>query len=766
MLLLASCDWYVPPALLRKVKDRDEDGFLADQAGGDDCDDADPLVSPAAREVCSDGRDNDCNGIFDDFGEGEITWYLDQDGDGYGELLTSRMACPDHLNGTDWAPRTGDCDDTDPQVNPGVEDADCDGRDENCDGVPDDEAENITWYRDADQDTYGDAGDTVMGCKAPEGYAARDGDCDDGDPLRHPGAVEVCDEIDNDCVGGVDDGLALYDLWADGDGDGLGDPAVFAPYCAETRDSYTDNSLDCDDSDASLGELFWYPDADGDCHGDPVGEVSQCVSPLPGVTCGGWVLAPDGDDCDDTTELVAPGLAEVCNDGLDNNCDLADTCTYAGVIALSSDAAMLPQQAFPEGASATFVPDVDGDGFPEVAVGYWDADTSSGAAAGLVELYASPFVAGTAVTAAPVVTFNGAYVDGHAGARLSAAEDLTGDGVPDIIVSAPDANSGKGTVALADASRLGAWGLNATPLQAVRELVGTTSGSQLGGGVVARDVPAVGASALLAVAPGADSAYVVHAPIFDLSIRIELVADAVLEAPGAELIAPMGDVSGDGVPELGVAYWDAGVGVGYFDVVSGTVSGTVVLDTSHDYRVETSASPGFAAAAAGDVDGDGTADWLMAAPKADVNSGGTTVAEAGRAFLLLGPQPALSDAGVDAATIVEGTNAGQLLGSAVLLLDLTGDGLDDLVIGAPGSGGIPGELLLFHGAPPMGLLSAGDHDALFIPGSVSVAALGVTLQSIGDANGDGLADVVAAAAGSGSAGALDPTAFIIFGRGL
>ena len=88
-----------------------------------DCDDGDASVSPAGKEECN-GRDDDCGGDLDEYSAG--TWYVDEDGDGWG---TERG---DDCEGTTVP---GDCDDADAAVHPTAEDAPGDGVDADCDGV-------------------------------------------------------------------------------------------------------------------------------------------------------------------------------------------------------------------------------------------------------------------------------------------------------------------------------------------------------------------------------------------------------------------------------------------------------------------------------------------------------------------------------------------------------------------------------------------------------------------------------------------------------
>jgi hypothetical protein len=106
--------------------DADGDGWWT----GSDCNDADPLINPWAVELC-DGIDNDCDGPADE--NAGDSYYPDADGDGYGDDGAMVLSCtpiPDMLT------QGGDCDDTDPLVNPlGTET--CNGFDDDCDGQVD-----------------------------------------------------------------------------------------------------------------------------------------------------------------------------------------------------------------------------------------------------------------------------------------------------------------------------------------------------------------------------------------------------------------------------------------------------------------------------------------------------------------------------------------------------------------------------------------------------------------------------------------------------
>ncbi len=347
-LLITGCR---TPALVETL-DNDSDGWAAE----DDCEDDNSAVHPGQLEVCN-GVDDDCDGNVD--GEhvigGEI-YFHDGDGDGWGAPATQIIACGQPPG---FVRLDGDCNDDDISIHPGAVET-CDRVDEDCDGVFDNNAVDAgvwfvdadddgtgdfahtvlaceqvlgivanaddcddadptagrlaAWYEDADNDGFGDAMTMTLACHQPEDRVKDNTDCDDSTGQRHPGAAEVCNWIDDDCDGWVDENALDAAPWFyDYDSDGFGSlqyviacqiPTGYAVYNSDCDDQDGDvnphaeewcdgTDGDCDGvvDNAAVDQVEWFYDADGDGHGDPTRITLACEAPV------GWV--EDDGDCDD-----------------------------------------------------------------------------------------------------------------------------------------------------------------------------------------------------------------------------------------------------------------------------------------------------------------------------------------------------------------------------------------------------------------------------------------------------------------------------------
>lgn len=270
------------------------------------------------------------------------TWYLDSDGDGYGNPASSVQACEAPAS---YVANNNDCDDLTASTYPGAPEL-CDGVDNDCDGAIDEDFPLVTYYFDVDGDGYGSPVNPVqVRCFQPANTVTNNLDCDDQQASVYPGAPEVCDGMDNDCDGEIDEDFPLVAYYFDVDGDGYGSPVnpVYAR-CGVPINT-VENSLDCNDQDAStypgapevcdgadndcdgfIDEDFplitYYFDTDGDGYGNPNSPIqARCIVPIGTVS--------NNLDCDDNNTAVNPGATEICGNGIDDNCNgqVDENCT-------------------------------------------------------------------------------------------------------------------------------------------------------------------------------------------------------------------------------------------------------------------------------------------------------------------------------------------------------------------------------------------------------------------------------------------------------
>ncbi len=240
--------------------DADDDGYgdsatgalactagVGEVADNTDCADGDADIYPGAVEHC-DLVDEDCDEAIDNDAIDQVTYYLDSDGDLFGDPTTGVDACAGE---TGQVIDDTDCDDTRDTVYPGAIET-CNLLDDDCDGTVDapDAIDAITVYADVDGDGFGDPDAPMDVCDPPEDTTADNSDCDDTNADVHADASEVANRVDDDCDGRPDDGL-------DTDGDGLSDDV-------ELLDTLTDPYL---------------LDTDGDTHNDG-DEVTAGTDPL------------------------------------------------------------------------------------------------------------------------------------------------------------------------------------------------------------------------------------------------------------------------------------------------------------------------------------------------------------------------------------------------------------------------------------------------------------------------------------------------------
>ena len=173
----------------------------------------------------------------------------------------------------------------------------------NCPGLQNDGGDcvvTIYCYPDTDNDGFGDfsatgvLADASGNCQG--GYVQNNDDCDDSNDTVYPNAPELCDGLDNDCNGLIDDGLITYTYYEDFDGDGYGNNLVTMDRCSQPPNYVSDNT-----------------------------------------------------DCNDTNADYHPGAYDICENGVDENCDGVDA-VCGGIASICADLSDIPLETQVESA--------------------------------------------------------------------------------------------------------------------------------------------------------------------------------------------------------------------------------------------------------------------------------------------------------------------------------------------------------------------------------------------------------------------------------
>jgi len=667
-----------------------------------DCNDGNPAAYPGAQERCN-GMDDDCDGTVDEEPVDATLWYLDDDGDGWGDSDAQQLGC---LGTSGLVATAGDCDDSNDAVHPGAEEH-CDGEDEDCDGEVDDNAQDgTTWYADLDQDGYGGVVSTVA-CDAPSEHWLDDGgvDCNDGDPLTNPDADERCDLVDNDCDDTIDESDAI---------------------------------------DAST----WYLDDDGDGYGDADSPTTACWEPS------GYVSSDA--DCDDSDEDTNPEAEEICKDGIDNDCDeTVNDCTFTNSETQDADYWWWGESNDYLGTGLAVV-DHDGDGTEDLAMGAVYAGSNN---------HGQVYMAyGAATMTDGDVTDRDSYTtssSNYLGRTIANAGDVDGDGVDDMLTGASGTSGTYGRVYLV----LG--GNQASGAESIDDEITyqTSSFSYLGlsvGG--AGDLDADGYDDMLMGgyyynAQGYGRVWLVYGDASPSSTSVDSgVATFTGDQDWSYLgyrhsISGLGDLDGDGYDDAGMAAHrysadsattDDNGTVGVIYGSSTRWTGDTTFPEDLDAWVHGDEDDAFlhVTRRVGDVDGDGYDDLAVGAWGAH--------SERGEVYLFYGNSTAWSNEFeiADADAEFRGEELYDYLGHDLTGEDFDGDGANELVLGAPYSdvgASQGGSIYLVQGGGWSGTNKIEDVAMATLTGSDQDQQLGYTVEA-GDVNGDGYPDLVGAGA--------------------
>ncbi len=619
-LTISSNDEELPEARVRlegaSVTDVDGDGYDGLEAGGDDCNDDDPDIHPGADDEWYDGEDSNCDGADD----------YDQDGDGYQTALYN-----DEVAGGG-----GDCQDNNPTMHPYADDEWYDGIDSDCDGS-----------NDFDQD--GDGFDALSG---------GGDDCDDLDPSVNPDNNEKLNGLDDDCNGWADDSIPGWNADRRYPGNAAGAYGGFA---------ITMGDLDDDgDEDLIVGSY-------GANGGQGAVSVIDGGSPKPDGTAlssAHHYMAGSG-----ASDQFGYSVAFLSLSGAFPEPYLAigapnGSFGYGAVYLLTGDDARAggaPSSAayvisgaggtngYYVGRGLSQDVDLDGDGSVDL-LGFYRTSTSTTAAPNVWLFYGDTWDAaftGTATLADADARFS---TDGGGGGSYNSrmqwnfarGGDGDGDGYTDFMFC----DYMSDVVGTNDGAMWLLWGQSgrysnssATNIESYGDIIATTSQYDKGQSLCdfVGDLDGDGDDEVAGYTINAKKLHIWDGGS-DLGNGVLREGDALItyefSASSAEAgsLRSLGDLSGDGIPEIGVGLGSGGSTAGSLYVFDGSLTGDLdadddaysVIEGDSDY--DNGVYGNNINSRSGDWNGDGAVDLIVG----DYGYGGATAANKGSVFVTFG----------------------------------------------------------------------------------------------------------------------------------
>ncbi len=427
---------------------------------------------------------------------------------------------------------------------------------------------------------------------------------------------------------------------------------------------------DSDPSTSTASKTAWFIDADADGYGDDAGVGStRCSAPGSDYVAG-------NDDCDDADAAVNPAADDVCFDSVDGDCNGSTGCDKTDADSSRELIGEAAGDVAGAGGGLAGAGDVNGDGYDDVIVGAYSNDSGGSAAGRAYVVHGDPAGADLDLSAASAI-LTGEDASDLAGFAVTGLGDFNGDGYDDVAVGATADDDG---------------------------------------------------------ASNAGAVYILKGPVstVDLSAATYKLRGVSSSDSAGYSLAGVGDVNGTGKGALliGAPNYSSSTGRVYLVTSASTGSTSLTSSAAATLTGESTADyAGASVAAAGDVNGDGAADFLIGATyDDDVGS------NAGAAYLFLGPVTGSASMST-ADGKLRGYSSSDYLGAGVAGGgDLNADGYDDMAIFA--SGYSSGTVYLVNG-PYTGSSTITSVDDAYWTYTGSV-----TMAVGGDLDGDGVGDVL------------------------